>query len=122
MVLDREIDAAAIDSTVLAIEQEKDARLTAELRRLTSFPPSPIPPLVVAKSVPGSLRQAIRKALLGMDEGENGRAILHQTGLKRWAGVTDSDYDPIREMAEMATVVTFRSYAAARLQKSVRLL
>jgi phosphonate transport system substrate-binding protein len=106
MVLNGETDAAAIDSTVLAIEQGRDARLTAELRTLTSFPPSPIPPLVVAKSVPGSLRQAIREALLGMDEGENGRAILHQTGLKRWAGVSDSDYDLIREMAEMATAVT----------------
>jgi ABC-type phosphate/phosphonate transport system substrate-binding protein len=106
MVLDREIDAAAIDSTVLVIEQEKDARLTAELRRLTSFPPSPIPSLVVATSVPGSLRQAIRKALLGMDEGENGRAGLHKTGLKRWAGVNDSDYDPIREMATIAARIT----------------
>jgi phosphonate transport system substrate-binding protein len=106
MVLDSEIDAAAIDSTVLAIEQGRDARLTAELRILTSFPPSPIPPLVISKSVPASLRRAIRQVLVGMDGEENGRTILHQTGLKRWAGVTDSDYDPIRKMTTIAARIT----------------
>jgi phosphonate transport system substrate-binding protein len=106
MVLQNEVDAAAIDSTVLAIAQELDHRVRDELRIIATTPPSPIPPLVISQKVPAALRQEIRQVLVEMDGQENGRYILQKAGLKRWAMVTDRDYDPIRDMAKIAMTVT----------------
>jgi phosphonate transport system substrate-binding protein len=106
MVLQNEVDAAAIDSTVLAIAQELDHRVRDELRIIATTPPSPIPPLVISQEVPAALRQEIRQVLVEMDGQQNGRYILQKAGLKRWAVVTDRDYDPIRDMDKIARTVT----------------
>ncbi|MFO7538180.1 MAG: PhnD/SsuA/transferrin family substrate-binding protein, partial [Chloroflexota bacterium] len=106
LVRNGEADAAAIDSTVLAIEREQDERITAELQVIASTPPSPIPPLVISKSVPASLREEIKQMLAHMHREENGCALLQKTNLKRWAIVSDSDYDPIREMATIGARIT----------------
>jgi phosphonate transport system substrate-binding protein len=106
MVLQNEVDAAAIDSTVLAIAQELDHRVRDELRIIVTTPPSPIPPLVISQEVPAALRQEIRQVLVEMDGQQKGRYILQKAGLKRWAVVTDRDYDPIRDMDKIARTVT----------------
>jgi len=102
MVINGEVDAAAIDSTVLAIEGDLDERIGAELRILTSLGPSPIPPLVILKSVESGLRAKIRDMLLGMHNKEDGRRILNGGKIKRFDVVKDEDYDLIREMTQEA--------------------
>jgi phosphonate transport system substrate-binding protein len=106
MVLQNEVDAAAIDSTVLAIVQELDHRVRDKLRIIATTPPSPIPPLIISQEVPAALRQEIRQVLVEMDGEENGRILLHRAKMRQWVTVSDSDYDPIREMAKIAMAVT----------------
>lgn len=98
----REIDASAIDSTVFETELEKDPALADEVRVIGSLGPSPIPPWVVDCRLPPALRAELRAALLGMHTDPAGQAILAQGRMRRFAAVTDADYDPIREMTRLA--------------------
>ena len=102
MVLEGAVDAAAIDSTVLEIERDDDAVLGMALRVVGSLGPSPSPPLVISRHVPGSLRAEIRQLLLEMDQEQQGRRILQAGRMRRYAAVSDGDYDLIREMTRAA--------------------
>jgi phosphonate transport system substrate-binding protein len=82
------IDATAIDSTVL----ESLPRMP--IRVIETLGPSPIPPVVVSRSVRPALRQALESALLDLELGLGPAA--------RFVRVTDADYDPIRRMARGA--------------------
>lgn len=104
-LLERRIDATAIDSTVLETELAAHPELRSRLRYITHLGPSPIPPWVIRKTVPAPLRNDIREVLLSMHTTAAGRAILRRARMSRFAAVTDTDYDPIRRMAAIAETV-----------------
>lgn len=105
MVLEKEVDASAIDSTVLAWALRERPFLIPHLRIIDTFGPSPIPPLVIQKNLPSELKQTIRHLLLKMHEEENGRSILNSGQLARFVQVHNQDYDPIREMNQVAVQI-----------------
>lgn len=105
MVLEGEVDASAIDSTVLEWELTSDPALGDRLRVIEVLGPSPIPPLVVASSEGLALLPGLREALLNLDATDEGRAVLAMGRLSRFAAVTDGDYDTIRLMDEMSAGV-----------------
>jgi phosphonate transport system substrate-binding protein len=107
MVLSGQIDASAIDSTVLEIEVERYSDLKGKIRIIETFGPSPIPPWVISKSVPVELRESIRQVLLGMHRSDSGHRILRKGLIKKFVPVSDRDYDPIRSMAGEAENVEF---------------
>ncbi len=102
LILDGEIDGSAIDSTLLEWEWARNPALKAELRVIDTFGPTPIPPLVVQRSLPEALRRTLREALLAMHRDPAGREILGQGALSHFTAVTDVDYDPIRRMGKKA--------------------
>ena len=104
-LLERRIDATAIDSTVLETEMAEKPELRQRLRRIDTLGPSPVPPWVMRGDLPASLRNAVRQALLTMHTTEEGRAILWRGRMSRFAAVTDADYDPIRTMEKLADTV-----------------
>jgi phosphonate transport system substrate-binding protein len=106
MVLAGEIDASAIDSTVLEWQLARDPTLAGRIRIIETFGPSPSPPLVVAGEQGLALREQLRAALLNLPETTEGQAILALGRLARFAMVRDSDYDAIREMKTAAQHVT----------------
>jgi phosphonate transport system substrate-binding protein len=105
MVLAHQVDASAIDSTVLELELEKRPELGEQLRVVDTLGPSPIPPWVATKSVPPDLRDAIRQVFWEMHEEAAGQALLAAGQMARMARVQDGDYNPIREMARLAEAV-----------------
>lgn len=105
MVLNGEIDASAIDSMVLESEVRRRPGLMDDLRVLETLGPSPIPPVVIATSVPGAQKEQIAAALAGMALDELGRSLLQEAGLAKFVRVHDADYDPIREFDRLATQV-----------------
>ncbi len=105
MILRGEVDASAIDSTVLEWALQSRPSLHQQVRIIDTLGPSPAPPLVIQKRVPATLRQAVRAVLLQMHEDDVGQVVLAGGGLARFTAVTNQDYDPIRAMAEQATVV-----------------
>lgn len=107
MVLDRSVDSAAIDSTVLELEMAQDPSIAQHLRIVEVLGPSPAPPWVIHDAVPAELRRRLREVLLSMDQDVRGSQILNAGNSRRFAEVADRDYDPIRQMNEMARQIQF---------------
>ena len=107
MVLARQIDATAVDSTVLELELAARPALETELRLIDTLGPSPIPPWVATRNIAPELRPAIRRLFWQMHEQPEGRAILRQGQIMKMVRVEDGDYDPIRDMARLARQVSW---------------
>jgi phosphonate transport system substrate-binding protein len=107
MVLDRRIDASAIDSTVLELELQSRPDLEGQIRIIETLGPSPIPPWVVADSVSSDVRETVREIFLQMHQDPEGQVILAEGQMARFVRVEDRDYDAIREMAQKAQEVTW---------------
>jgi ABC-type phosphate/phosphonate transport system substrate-binding protein len=105
MLLGGVIDATAIDSTVLEMALTKDRSLGDRIRTITILGPSPAPPWVVHPSVSSDVRRALRQEFLQMEKDATGQRLLEDAGMLRFAGVSDEDYDPIREMERLAASV-----------------
>ena len=99
MVLAGQIDASAIDSTVLEWTLANDPTLAQRIRVIETLGPSPIPPLVVAGERGLTLHAPLREALMALPATAEGQAILALGGLERFVTVEDSDYEAIRLMA-----------------------
>jgi phosphonate transport system substrate-binding protein len=109
MVAAGEIDAAAIDSQVLAIELRDQPALAEELRVIDALGPSTIQPVVAAQHLPLELKAAMRTVLLEMSEHPTARAALAHGFVERFVPVVDEDYDDIRGMCDAAEKVGFRT-------------
>jgi len=105
MIIDGEIDASAIDSTVLEAELRRDPALGTRIRIIDSMGPSPMPPWVVHKNVPVQLRTSIAQILHQMHCDPDGIGILQQWGISRFSSAEHSSYAAIREMAARAAEV-----------------
>lgn len=107
MVATGEVDAAAIDSQVLAIELRDHPLLAGEVRVIESLGPSTIQPMVAARHLPDVMKAKIRATLLGMDSDPLARAELGRGFVERFVPVTDTDYDDIRRMLVAAEEAGF---------------
>jgi ABC-type phosphate/phosphonate transport system substrate-binding protein len=96
MLASGELDAAAIDSTVLALEAQADPAIAA-LPVVDRFGPAPIPPVVLLHGTP-ALADALRGALLSLGASDEGRAALELGLVDGYVAVTDAGYDPVRAM------------------------
>lgn len=105
MLMERQIDATAIDSTVLEMVLEKDPSIGERIRTITVFGPSPAPPWVIHPSVSSEVRHSLLETFLTVDQDSRGRRILEDARMRGFAAVWDRDYDPIREMDRVARTV-----------------
>jgi len=103
MVLQRSVDTAAIDSSVLELELAKDPAIGEQIRTVEILGPSPAPPWVVHRSVSADVRKSLSAILLAMNEHPKGREILEAGGMLRFTPVSDHDYHQIREMDRIAS-------------------
>lgn len=99
------IDGSAIDSIVLELFLKHHPERGVELRSLEVLGPSPIPPLIVRRSVPEALRDQLKQLLLNMHADPLGKQALAATPVARFAAVDDRQYDPIREVDQVASTV-----------------
>jgi phosphonate transport system substrate-binding protein len=111
MVRSGEIDAAAIDSHVLAVELRDDPALREQIKVIDTLGPAGIQPMVAASRLPDGLKAAVREALLAMNEDPAARVVLAPSFIDRFVAVTDEDYEDVRAMlvaAEEADFMTLR--------------
>jgi len=107
MILEGYIDASAIDSTVLEMEIARNSSIIGNFRTIAVLGPSPAPPWVIQRSVPDQIREALRFEFLNMDKDPQGCEILESAGILRFERISDTDYDPIREMDRIAATVAW---------------
>jgi phosphonate transport system substrate-binding protein len=96
------VDAAAIDSQVLAIELRDHPGLGAGLRVIGSFGPSTIQPVVAARRLPDALKDQVREVLIGLAGDPAARPVLDHGLIDRFTPIGDAAYDDIRAM--LATI------------------
>ncbi len=91
------VDAAAIDSQVLAVELRDHPDLEG-LRVVGSFGPSTIQPVVAASRLPDQLKDEIRELLVGLGEDPSARPALDHGFIQDFTTLDDAAYDDIRAM------------------------
>jgi phosphonate transport system substrate-binding protein len=109
LILRKEVDASAIDSTVLEQEIVNRPEIRGQIRIVEILGPSPIPPLVIARQVPLELKRKLRALLLGMHADRTGRDILEGARIANFAVVSDRDYDLIRQMDRLGSRVNLKA-------------
>ena len=92
------VDAAAIDSQVLAVAKIQHTDLEATTRSITSIGPSPVPPVVVASHLSSKLKRELRQAFLELHLWNGMKSALHEGNIAHFSAVTDTHYDKIREV------------------------
>jgi phosphonate transport system substrate-binding protein len=102
LVADTTVDAAAIDSQVLAIELRDHPRLADGLRVIGSFGPSTIQPVVAASRLPARLKDQAREVLVDLAGDPAARPVLDYGLIDRFTPIGDAAYDDIRAM--LATI------------------
>jgi len=107
MVLEGEVDAAAIDSHLLDVLRSRDVKLAARLRVVDMLGPSSIPPVVVSKRVAKEIKCRIQQALITMHLDDCGARGLREGLIERFVVVTDEDYGDLRGMLRRVEKVAF---------------
>jgi phosphonate transport system substrate-binding protein len=90
------VDAAAIDSQVLAIELRDHPGLGEGLRVVGAFGPSTIQPVVAASRLPARLKDQVRELLVTLADDPAARPVLDYGLIDRFTPIGDGDYDDIR--------------------------
>ena len=96
------VDAAAIDSQVLAIELRDHPALADRLRVIGNFGPSTIQPVVAASRLPADLKDQTRELLVTLADDPAARPLFAYGLIDRFTPVDDAAYDDIRAM--LATI------------------
>ncbi len=107
MVAGGEVDAAAIDSQVIAVELRDHPELAERVRIVEALGPATIQPVVAARRLPGALKDALRTALYGMGEDATMRDALDHGFIERFVSIADAAYDDIRAMVAAADAADF---------------
>jgi phosphonate transport system substrate-binding protein len=102
MVSIGEVDAAAIDSHVLAVMQRDAPELTATLRTIHTLGPSTIQPVVAARRLPARLKRERRRLFVSLADDPAAQRPLTHALVERFTPVRDGDYDDIRRMRNVA--------------------
>jgi phosphonate transport system substrate-binding protein len=95
------VDAAAIDSQVLAVELRDHPDLGG-LRVIGTFGPSTVQPVVAARRLPDQLKQRVRELLVALGDDPTARPALTNGLIDRFIPVNDAAYNDIRVM--LATI------------------
>jgi phosphonate transport system substrate-binding protein len=102
MVAAGAVDAAAIDSQVLAIEFRDHPQLADRLRVIGAFGPSTIQPVVASSGLHSRLKDQVRELLAGLTDDPLARPVLDYGLIDRFTAIGDAAYDDIRAM--LATI------------------
>lgn len=96
-VVKGDIDAAAIDSNVLAMQRRADPEMFGKLQVLESWGPFPIQPIVASRRLGDGLRERISSALLTMSEDRDLMKDLARFGLIGFKPIDEEAYEAERK-------------------------
>jgi phosphonate transport system substrate-binding protein len=105
------VDAAAIDSQVLAIELRDHPQLADRLRVVGTFGPSTIQPVVAASRLRDQLKDEVRELLVELGDDPSARPTLAYGFIDRFSPVDDVAYDDIRAMLTAVEAAGWTSLA-----------
>jgi phosphonate transport system substrate-binding protein len=98
LICEGQVEAAAIDCQVLAVEMRQRPELAPQIKVIDALGPSPIQPVVAATHLPTSLQTEIQTVLLALADDPAAADALAYGFVQRFTAVADADYDDIRRM------------------------
>jgi phosphonate transport system substrate-binding protein len=98
MVRGGQVDAAGIDSQVLAVAARADPTLMDDIRVIDVLGPSTIQPVAVTRRFSPALRAEIRDVLVDLHTDPAMGPFLEHGLIERFTAVDRADYDDIRQM------------------------
>lgn len=107
MVARGQVDAAAIDSQVLAIELRDHPELAEQVRIIATLGPATIQPVVAARRLPRALKDQLRAVLCAIENDPRMRDALDYGFIQRFVPIGDTAYDDIRAMVAAAEAANF---------------
>lgn len=100
MVAKGMVDGASIDSLIYDYAAKTDPTYTSMTKIVEKSPAYGIPPIVVTKGVDPKLKEALRKAFLGMHQDPKGKEIISKIMVDKFIIADDKNYDSVREMED----------------------
>ena len=91
-LLNKEADICAAKNTIFDRLAVRDQRLTTELLVLARSPDVPENGLAIRKNLDGTIKNELKKTLLGMDRDPEGIEILRKFGARKFIETTNDDY------------------------------
>ncbi len=82
---------------------ERDPEIAAKTSVIWESPEYGINPVVVRPTLRGSVRAQLENALLTMTDDADGRRVLRQLGIDRFAQPTPNAYDSIERMIRLTS-------------------
>lgn len=107
MVVDGMVDAAAIDSQVLAIEMRDHPEIAGSLRVIASLGPSTIQPVAVSRRFDETFRSTVADIITNLHLDPVGRKMFDYGLIDHFTKVGPDDYDDIRAMLEACERASF---------------
>jgi ABC-type phosphate/phosphonate transport system substrate-binding protein len=109
LLLDGDIDAAVVDSSVLAVAIEHAPDIKSQLHTVLTLGPNPAPPIVATKSMGEKLLRDLRESLVSMNLTDAGPQILSATNFKAFSEVSEADYNSLKDLhTQMKTNSRYR--------------
>lgn len=107
MVATGKADASYVDSLVLEFDQQRGEQHANAVRVIDSVGPAGIPPVVISTKSAPQLTAQIARVLVAMNTHSEGRKILDEALVERFAEVGNENYDDIRQMKRFAEDLGF---------------
>jgi phosphonate transport system substrate-binding protein len=107
LVASGEVDAAAIDSQVLAVELRDNPEFATQVRVIETLGPSTIQPVVVARRLPEGLKAALRDVIVGLGDTNGAEPHLQRGLVQRFVPIGDEDYEDLRQMRDLCAAANF---------------
>uniref|UniRef100_L7M580 Putative abc transporter n=1 Tax=Rhipicephalus pulchellus TaxID=72859 RepID=L7M580_RHIPC len=109
MVLNKQVDAAAVDANCLALFFDRNPSYKDKVFVIESWGSLPPYPIVVRKALPQETKLALKDALLEMSEFSEGAKQLAQYRVKRFAPVSMDQFLTFKEDVRETSKLTFDS-------------
>jgi phosphonate transport system substrate-binding protein len=94
------VDGATVDGLIWEFYQEKNPALTSKTRVIKKSEPYGIPPLVASRQLSRELKTRIQQLLFSMHETPEGKKILSELMIDRFAPPQDEWYESVRQMQQ----------------------
>jgi phosphonate transport system substrate-binding protein len=109
LVLGDDVDAAAIDTTVLEQQLRRVPILRDRLRRVLTLGPAAMPPIVASSALHPERQHQLRETLTQLHTTPEGQALLGALPVARFAPVDDADYASMRQLLATAVLLAFEA-------------
>jgi phosphonate transport system substrate-binding protein len=103
-VLDRTADVGAAKHSVFDRVRKENTRVDRELLIVASSPPVPSNGLCVRRDMEEDLREALRRALIGLPSDHQGASVLRELGALKFTETSAADYAPVFELSRKAGI------------------